>query len=147
MASSVINPALCLIGLTLLPMETMVRSKGALLSKIAEAAGGPSFGNGLKIWVALDAFVVLSGSLLTAFVGVTGLCKRMAFDRCLPNFFLQENSWYASLATDGCALTRFIGGRQITGSSSGSYWCAPQCSSCYTMFPFLPACIPFRSSA
>ncbi|SPQ96592.1 unnamed protein product (mitochondrion) [Plasmodiophora brassicae] len=93
MASSVINPALCLIGLTLLPMETMVRSKGALLSKIAEAAGGPSFGNGLKIWVALDAFVVLSGSLLTAFVGVTGLCKRMAFDRCLPNFFLQENSW------------------------------------------------------
>jgi hypothetical protein len=36
---------------------------------------------------------VLSGAVLTSFVGVTGLVRRMALDRCMPAFLLQENRW------------------------------------------------------
>ena len=31
--------------------------------------------------------------VLTSFVGVTGLVRRMALDRCLPAFLLRENRW------------------------------------------------------
>ena len=37
--------------------------------------------------------LVLSGAVLTSFVGVTGLVRRMALDRCLPQFLLRENRW------------------------------------------------------
>jgi hypothetical protein len=36
------------------------------------------------VWLSLDAFVVLSGAVLTAYVGVNGLMKRLALDRVLP---------------------------------------------------------------
>lgn len=49
-------------------------------------------GDFLRIWVAVDATVVLSGAVLTSFVGVTGLVRRMAMDRCLPQVLLHENS-------------------------------------------------------
>ena len=35
--------------------------------------------------------LVLSGAVLTSFVGVTGLARRMALDRVLPQFLLREN--------------------------------------------------------
>jgi hypothetical protein len=35
---------------------------------------------------------VLSGAVLTSFVGVTGLVQRMALDQCLPQFLLKKNS-------------------------------------------------------
>jgi amino acid transporter len=41
--------------------------------------------------VSVDAVLVLSGAVLTAYVGVTGLIRRMALDRCLPQFLLKEN--------------------------------------------------------
>jgi len=39
----------------------------------------------------MDAAAVLSGAVLTSFIGVTGLVQRMAFDQCLPQFFLKKN--------------------------------------------------------
>jgi amino acid transporter len=45
---------------------------------------------------------VLSEAVLTSFVGVSGLIKRMALDRILPQFFLKENkrqSTYVILLT------------------------------------------------
>jgi len=45
----------------------------------------------LGLLVSLDAVLVLSGAVLTSFVGVTGLVRRMALDRVLPQFLLREN--------------------------------------------------------
>ncbi|MCB1153358.1 APC family permease, partial [bacterium] len=45
----------------------------------------------LKILVSVDAAIVLSGAVLTSFVGVTGLIRRMTLDRCLPQFLLRTN--------------------------------------------------------
>jgi hypothetical protein len=37
----------------------------------------------LPVQVSVDAVIVLSGGVLTAFVGVTGLIRRMSMDRYL----------------------------------------------------------------
>jgi len=41
--------------------------------------------------VGIDAVLVLSGAVLTSFVGVGGLMERMALDRILPRFLLKKN--------------------------------------------------------
>jgi hypothetical protein len=50
-----------------------------------------SAGRWLATAVSIDAVLVLSGAVLTAYVGVTGLVRRMALDRCLPQLLLREN--------------------------------------------------------
>ncbi len=47
----------------------------------------------LQKMVSIDAALVLSGAVLTAYVGVTGLILRMTLDRCLPQFLLQQNKY------------------------------------------------------
>jgi len=55
--------------------------------------GGKAGGDWLRYLVSADAFLVLSGGVLTSFVGVTGLIRRMSLDRLLPQFFLITNTW------------------------------------------------------
>jgi hypothetical protein len=55
--------------------------------------GSLSAGHWLGVLVSIDATLVLSGAVLTSYVGVTGLMRRMSLDRCLPQFLLQENRW------------------------------------------------------
>ncbi|ETI55961.1 hypothetical protein F443_01409 [Phytophthora nicotianae P1569] len=59
----------------------------ALLSKAAEVALGSWF----STWVSVDAFIVLSGSVLTSYVGICGLVRRLATDRVLPSFLAKTN--------------------------------------------------------
>ncbi len=40
----------------------------------------------------MDAALVLCGAVLTSYIGVNGLVKRMTLDRCLPQFLLKESS-------------------------------------------------------
>ncbi|MBL8022067.1 MAG: APC family permease [Leptospirales bacterium] len=87
-AVSVINPALTFLAIAVLPITGILEHKEALLSHMAELTGGRWLG----LLVSIDAFLVLSGAVLTSFVGVTGLVKRMALDRVFPQFMLRENS-------------------------------------------------------
>lgn len=61
--------------------------KDHLLSHIALATGGHVF----ETLIVTDAILVLSGAVLTSFVGVTGLVHRMSLDQCFPGFFLKTN--------------------------------------------------------
>ncbi|OWZ12065.1 Amino Acid-Polyamine-Organocation (APC) protein [Phytophthora megakarya] len=54
--------------------------------------GRLSGGRWLEILVAIDAFGVLAGAVLTAYVGINGLFQRLAIDRVLPSFLLKVNS-------------------------------------------------------
>ncbi len=58
-----------------------------MLSQMAAVAGG----EWLHMLVGIDATLVLCGGVLTSYVGVGGLMRRMALDRCLPAFFLMQN--------------------------------------------------------
>ncbi|CAN0118008.1 unnamed protein product [Scytosiphon promiscuus] len=102
---AIFNPAICLLSLCVLPMEEIVQYKHSMLAIMAKRVGywaggclglptpGLDLGEVFAFWVSLDAFVVLSGAVLTAYVGISGLLARMAKDRCLPQFILRKNKW------------------------------------------------------
>jgi amino acid transporter len=86
---SVINPLMAIFALALfaIPVLQSDEYQNTLLVEMANHVGGK--------WVAtlisIDAFLVLSGAVLTSFVGVSGLLERMTLDRILPQFFLKKN--------------------------------------------------------
>ena len=87
-AVMIINPLIALIAVMILPLNDAVVYKDAFLSFIGNKTGG----HWLALIVSLDAALVLSGAVLTAFVGVSGLIKRMTLDRIFPQLLLKENS-------------------------------------------------------
>ncbi len=86
-AVGLINPVTSILSLCMLPVATIVLFKDYLLSEMAFMMGGKVF----KVVVVVDAAAVLSGAVLTSFVGVTGLVQRMALDQCLPQFLLKKS--------------------------------------------------------
>ena len=72
-------------------------------------------GNWLKVLVSVDAAVVLSGAVLTSYVGVTGLIRRMALDRCLPQFLLRTNRRGTSHWIIICFFTLCVSIIAVTG--------------------------------
>jgi len=61
--------------------------QNTLLIEMAQHVGG----HWLSVLVAIDAVLVLSGAVLTSYVGVTGLLERITLDRILPPYFLKKN--------------------------------------------------------
>ncbi|MFC1890399.1 APC family permease [Thermodesulfobacteriota bacterium] len=85
-AVAIINPLISILSLNLLPLAEIGANKDYLLSDMAHMMAGKNF----QMIIVLDATLVLSGAVLTSFVGVTGLMQRMALDQCLPKFFLKK---------------------------------------------------------
>lgn len=83
------NPAVAYVILHILPLADIVRAKEFLLAEAAFAVGGLFFLG----WMAINAFLVLSGAVLMSFMGVSGLVHRMSLDACLPAFLARENSY------------------------------------------------------
>jgi amino acid transporter len=86
-AVTVFNPAMALLALALLPIGTVGDHQEALLAHMGQISGG----GWLSTLISIDAALVLSGAVLTSFVGVNGLIHRMTLDRCLPQFLLKAN--------------------------------------------------------
>jgi len=86
---SVINPLMAVFALALfaLPVLQSNEYQNTLLIEMGQYVGG----EGVAYLIAIDAFLVLSGAVLTSFIGVTGLLERMALDRIIPPFFLKKN--------------------------------------------------------
>jgi len=84
---TVFNPLLALLAVAALPLGEVGEHTETLLSYLGTTTGGPW----LATLISVDAVAVLSGAVLTSFVGVSGLMKRMTLDRILPQFFLKEN--------------------------------------------------------
>ncbi len=84
---AIFNPLIAFIVLNILPITDIAHAKDFLLAEVAIHIGGLI----LLGWIAIDAFMVLCGAVLTSYVGVSGLVNRMAMDDCLPNILLKEN--------------------------------------------------------
>ena len=89
---AILNPILsflssCMINIIDFEHESE-QTQNALLAELGRIAGG----SWLEYWISIDAFIILSGTVLTGYVGMVGLVKRMTRDRCLPSF-LKENSY------------------------------------------------------
>lgn len=87
LAVTIFNPLTAFLVLAAIPMGEVPGHQNALLAYLGEVAGG----NWLAILISVDAALVLSGAVLTSYVGVTGLVHRMTLDRCLPQFLLITN--------------------------------------------------------
>lgn len=92
-AVSVFNPLMAILALALVPIPGVAEHQEALLAHMGEVAGGATFGPYLSKLISIDAALVLSGAVLTSFVGVTGLVHRMTLDRVLPQALLKTNKW------------------------------------------------------
>ncbi len=89
LAVGIFNPLMALLALSVIPIANINdQNKASLLADL----GGQVGGNWLAYVISVDAVLVLSGAVLTSFVGVTGLVHRMALDRCLPQWLLKSNS-------------------------------------------------------
>jgi amino acid transporter len=86
LAVTIINPLIAICIICIIPMVEVGPHKESLLSYLGSKAGGPW----LSTLISIDAVLVLSGAVLTSFVGVGGLIKRMTLDRVLPQFLLHE---------------------------------------------------------
>lgn len=91
MAVTLINPTIALLAQCLMPVKEIADQgeSGALLSMM----GALSAGRWLEVWVIIDAALVLTGAVVSSFVGFTGLVHRMTMDRCLPQVLLATNKW------------------------------------------------------
>ena len=81
------NPVLGLLSMAVLPLNEIYQYPLNLLGPVAKRCGG----DGLEAFIVADGVMVLCGSVLTGYVGVVGLVRRMAMDRCLPSFLLKTN--------------------------------------------------------
>ncbi len=85
---SIINPLMAFLAISIVNIpEIKELHSDVLLSQMGKISGG----NWLHWVISVDAVIVLSGAVLTSFVGVTGLLERMTLDRILPPFFLKKN--------------------------------------------------------
>ncbi len=86
---SIINPLMAIFALALFTIPVLQSDdyQNTLLIEMGEHVGG----KWVAILIAIDAFLVLSGAVLTSFVGVSGLLERMTLDRILPQYFLKKN--------------------------------------------------------
>lgn len=84
----IFNPLIALVVLNSMPFDAIKSASDFLLADAAHIIGGTYF----ELIVVADAFLVLSGAVLTAYIGVSGLIHRMAGDSCLPNSLTKENA-------------------------------------------------------
>ncbi|MEO8819718.1 MAG: APC family permease [Ginsengibacter sp.] len=84
---TVINPLIAILAVCIIPLNVVGEHDAAFLSFMGTKTGG----SWLALIVSLDAALVLSGAVLTSFIGVNGLMKRMTLDRIFPQALLKEN--------------------------------------------------------
>jgi amino acid transporter len=93
---TIFNPIIALVALNSLPISAINLSKDFMLADVGFSIGSDlPFTIGqilIKDLVAVDALLVLSGAVLTAYVGVGGLIQRMALDGCLPSILTRKNA-------------------------------------------------------
>eukprot|EP01102_Stenamoeba_stenopodia_P003007 TRINITY_DN1293_c0_g5_i1.p1 TRINITY_DN1293_c0_g5~~TRINITY_DN1293_c0_g5_i1.p1 ORF type:complete len:763 (+),score=176.39 TRINITY_DN1293_c0_g5_i1:252-2540(+) len=85
-----INPLMGFLALCLLPINQVAN---AMNTSLLASMGKQAAGNWLETLISIDAGLVLAGAVLTSYVGVLGLIRRLALDRCMPMFFIAENKW------------------------------------------------------
>ncbi|PWI31630.1 amino acid permease [Flavobacteriaceae bacterium LYZ1037] len=85
---TIFNPLIAFLALAILPIASIHNTNETLLSFMGQISGG----NWLFYIISVDAVLVLSGAVLTSFVGVGGLVERMTLDRILPKFLLKKNN-------------------------------------------------------
>lgn len=82
------NPMISLVAMMVLPLDTIYEHSGDMLAIMADKLGGERF----RAAVCVDATIILCGAVLTSFIGIAGLLRRLAADSILPQALAIEDS-------------------------------------------------------
>jgi len=121
---TLLNTPLTLVATALVPIDEIRNNSAIAVSILGQyAAGGNHW---LRIWIIVDAVIVLCAGVLTGLIAAIGLVERMASDRIIPNFFLTRNKYtgsaqYIILAFLVLSITLFSIVRGDTTSLSGVF--------------------------
>ncbi|KAF0703785.1 hypothetical protein As57867_007517, partial [Aphanomyces stellatus] len=88
--TSLFNISIAVLTFGVLKMEGddgIIKNSNYVLAQMGLVACG----KWAQTLVVLDAFFVLCGAVLTSFVGINGLVRRLASDRVMPQFLIQKN--------------------------------------------------------
>ena len=85
----VFNPLIAFLALAVVPQSDIAAHTESFLAHMGVLSGGEWLGT----WISINATLVLSGAVLTAFVGSNGLLRRMTLDGCLPQVMLRQTKW------------------------------------------------------
>ena len=93
---SVINPLMAVFALSMfsIPELQSDQYQNTLILQMGQQVGGLN----ISALIAIDAFLVLSGAVLTSYIGVVGLLERLTLDRIMPPFFFRKNKRGSSYA-------------------------------------------------
>ncbi|PHZ08872.1 uncharacterized protein RHIMIDRAFT_241093 [Rhizopus microsporus ATCC 52813] len=86
----IINAPLTLLTTALVPINVIQENAANVVSILGQYATGGS--RWLRMWIMIDAVIVLCAGVLTGLIGAVGLVQRLANDGILPKFFLIRNS-------------------------------------------------------
>ena len=89
---TIYNPLLSIAAMICMPMTDIHIHSGDLLAQVGYVLGGTT----IETIVCLDSIMILCGGVLTAYVGVTALMKRLSTDGILPHIFIKTNSFGTS---------------------------------------------------
>eukprot|EP00052_Salpingoeca_macrocollata_P022301 m.193501 g.193501 ORF g.193501 m.193501 type:complete len:676 (-) comp21766_c0_seq6:54-2081(-) len=89
----VLNPTLAFLALCTIPLPQIMGTESEPNNTLLQDMAGQDW---LKNLVSMDAFFVLAGAVLTAYVGFTGLAVRLSLDRCLPMALLARNRMFGT---------------------------------------------------
>ncbi|KAG2199866.1 hypothetical protein INT46_003723 [Mucor plumbeus] len=89
-----INAPMTLLVTVLVPVPIIQANSANAVSILGEYAAGGS--RWLRLWIMIDAVIVLCAGVLTGLIGAIGLVQRMASDGILPKFFLIRNRFTGS---------------------------------------------------
>lgn len=81
------NPMIAFVILQIMSIAGIVAAKDFVMAEAASSVGG----TWLLGLIAIDAFLVLCGAVLSGYVGVKGLTYRLVLDSCLPSELLSKN--------------------------------------------------------
>ncbi|KAI8368451.1 amino acid permease-domain-containing protein [Choanephora cucurbitarum] len=90
----VLNAPMTLFCTALVPIAILQENQANAVSFLGEYAANGS--RWLRMWIMIDAVIVLCAGVLTGLIGAIGLVQRMASDGILPRFFLIRNRWTGS---------------------------------------------------
>ncbi|CAO3664430.1 unnamed protein product [Umbelopsis ramanniana] len=91
---TLLNSPITLVATALVPIEELRNNSAIAVSILGQyAVGGHRW---LRIWIMVDAVIVLCAGVLTGLIAATGLMERMASDRIIPSFFLVRNKFTGS---------------------------------------------------
>ncbi|KAI8088022.1 amino acid permease-domain-containing protein [Gilbertella persicaria] len=89
-----LNTPMTFLCTVLVPISILQENQANVVSILGQYAGDGK--RWLRIWIMIDAVIVLCAGVLTGLIGAIGLVQRMSSDGILPKFFLVRNRWTGS---------------------------------------------------